>query len=630
MEPGKSRRVVLVYTLLAVLVAVGFYLGLNDIIAPRGPSPAEDGIGDATNLGDGITIGGGPLLPGTRLEGEEAPGEGGREGAEEEPEGFPPLDRESKWVLLGEVRDHAGKPVKAKVHVDRERVGRIPLGFVGTGDKGTFRAFLPEAGSYVVTADRDGTRISQGVAIEGDEGTVIVTLTFPGDAAIEGTVKTEFGPLAQDVRGTETVPGQEPVLVDLIPVAGGESLESLIDEDGRYRIAGAAAGEYFLRIRSKWFVTRVTLAAAEEKTLDVVLPAGRVHGRVTDATTGKAPEGVQVVIALSGPGGALTGDHEKAGFATVSDRCTPDTNGDYAFSNLPPGAYRLFSNGHWYNMVSGEATLTEGRMEARVDFTLEKGSVVVLTITDEAGNDVPRPFVSTQGISWGFTGHVSGLKAETSEFIAGGDGYEFQRKSVEFKPGEETPASFRLAKQAATRLIFIDPDAKPIPGVRVAVPWGDQDIQRLSGVFRRGTILPLRETDAEGAVWIYGVKAGSCAVKARMDGYAAFDESVTLPAGGGEVTVTLTPGDVTYDFRLVVVRLSPDGPAARLGVKAGDVIRSVDGKAVKSRKELAAAIGAAKAAGKKSISLTVEQGGREVEIEFATGTLGVSLEERYE
>jgi len=37
----------------------------------------------------------------------------------------------------------------------------------------------------------------------------------------------------------------------------------------------------------------------------------------------------------------------------------------------------MFSNGHWYNLVRGGATLSEGAMEARVDFPLEKGSLGV-------------------------------------------------------------------------------------------------------------------------------------------------------------------------------------------------------------------------------------------------------------
>jgi len=629
MEHRRRRRLALLLALLVVFVAGGLYVALNDVIVPRGPDRDED-----LN-----PFGSGPRMPGTRPEGDAeldsraADGtppddEGGKDA--EGDDGRVAVDRETKWSLLVLVRDPEGKPVKADLIIEDERIGRSIPAFAPTDGTGHTRVFLRRPGSYRVTAVREGTRITQTVTIEGESISAVLTFDWPGDAVIHGTVRTEFGPLTPDIRGRETVPGQEPLSVDLVSVEDGESLASLVDEDGRFRIAGAAAGEYFLRVPSKWFVTRVTLGAEEDKAFDVVLPAGRIFGRVTDAATGKAPEGVQVVIGWSGPGGALTGDHEKAGFETVSDRCMPDENGDYAFSNLPPGAYRLFSNGHWYNVVSGEATLTDARMEARVDFALEKGSVVVLSVLDLEGNEVERPFCATQGIRWGFTGHVSGLKAGASDFIAGGDGYEFQRQVVDFKPGEATPAEFRLAKQAATRLIFVDPDGRPVAGVRVAVPWGNQDIQRLSGIFRRGTSLPLSETDAEGAVWIYGVRAGPCTVKARKDGYASFDESVKLPEGGGDVKVTLTPGDVTYDFRLVVVRLSPDGQAAKLGVKVGDVIRAVDGKAVKSRKELAAAIGAAKAAGKATIALTVEQGGREAEIEFATGPLGVSLEERFE
>ena len=57
---------------------------------------------------------------------------------------------------------------------------------------------------------------------------------------------------------------------------------------------------------------------------------------------------------------------------------------------------------------------------------------------------------------------------------------------------------------------------------------------------------------------------------------------------------------------VVVADLDPDGVAAQKGLKTGDIILEVSGKAVSRPSEITAAIDSAKADGKKSVLMRVK------------------------
>ena len=62
----------------------------------------------------------------------------------------------------------------------------------------------------------------------------------------------------------------------------------------------------------------------------------------------------------------------------------------------------------------------------------------------------------------------------------------------------------------------------------------------------------------------------------------------------------------------VVQEVTPDSPAARAGLQPGDVVVSIDGKAVQDRSELVAAIRGHKPGDK--VTLVVVRGGNETTI----------------
>ena len=65
--------------------------------------------------------------------------------------------------------------------------------------------------------------------------------------------------------------------------------------------------------------------------------------------------------------------------------------------------------------------------------------------------------------------HVSGFTPGKQDFIAYAPGHEFQlKKDVELTPGDPTPIDFVLAPAPVTRVLFQDPEERPVEGVRVS------------------------------------------------------------------------------------------------------------------------------------------------------------------
>jgi hypothetical protein len=255
---------------------------------------------------------------------------------------------------------------------------------------------------------------------------------------------------------------------------------------------------------------------------------------------------------------------------------------------------------------------------------------VELTVGDRDGNEVPGPLLATQGILWGFTGTVTGLKTGTWDFVAGAIGHEFQvRQGVVFEPRKATPLDFRLLPASRTRLVFRTESGEPVEGVRVSIPLGAQDVQALTAAFHRrmGDDEPFQRSAADGQVTVLHVKAGPRRVVARRSGYAVVDREIGFPADGGEVAVTLTRADTEFVFRIRITRVSPGSEAERRGLRAGDVLLRYHDRPLDSRAALSEAIAAAKQAGLPTVALRVRSGGTEADVEVATGVLGVAVEE---
>ena len=316
----------------------------------------------------------------------------------------------------------------------------------------------------------------------------------------------------------------------------------------------------------------------------------------------------------------------KLGFRRLGDKLSPDSDGRYAFTNLPDGEYIVYSNGIGYGTSRAAASIGNGNRSISLDFPLKRGADVLLTIRDAEGNDLERPFCMTAGFQFGFTGRVVGLNAGAQDFVAWAPDHAVGIKNaVELTPGEPTPVDFVLPRAAVTRLRFVDPAGNPITGVRVAVPLAGHDLQVILASARGGQGLPIRESGADGIVVVAGATAGPCRVTAKKSGFALFDDKVELPKGGGEVDVELRPADTSFRMRVRITGINTGGQADLLDLRAGDVILSYGGVEISAVRDLQTAIKAA--AGIQEIPLALERDGKRIEVKVASGVLGITLEE---
>jgi hypothetical protein len=632
-------RVLLPVVALVLLCGIAAYLLLRDETPPSGPDrePVREGTVPSDYEAPGVPPDR-PETEGAPESNEASPGE--TEGAETEggtaeeadtAEEFS-YDRETPYRVSVRVQDADGQSVDCEVEILDRGTG-WSFGALPHPEEGVFAGHLPDPGVYIAEANREGTRRRAYFRILDAAPAAEVLIRYEGTGSVSGSVLTAAGDVEPGVRGEERVLGQTDLAVELLPDPGpGQESVSLlscrVDPRGGYRISPVPAGTYLLRVKNKFHVARVMVGEGEDVLHDIRLGGGRIFGQVTDRETGDPLREVQVVVQLSPAERGRSELRRRAGFGVMSDRLVPDEDGYYEFRHLPLGEYLLFSNGRKHAPSRASVSLTEEASAIRLDFALDKGSSVDIAITDLEGNPLESPLWLVGGIRCGFLGHVLGLRAGTSDFVAWAPGHEVQvRTGVVFRPGKPTELVFRLAPAAESALGFRDPEGKPVEGVRVEVRVGGRDIQPWLETFLREQNLPVRATDARGEVHVRGVKAGPVRIVAKKSGFALFDEVVELESDRTALTVTLEPADTEFLWRVRVVRVNAGSPAERIGLRPGDVIVSYGDREIDSIGAVPAAIRAAAASGADTVTLTVEREGRRFEVEIRTGPLGVNLEE---
>jgi serine protease Do len=81
--------------------------------------------------------------------------------------------------------------------------------------------------------------------------------------------------------------------------------------------------------------------------------------------------------------------------------------------------------------------------------------------------------------------------------------------------------------------------------------------------------------------------------------------------GAAPLGLTIAPADSVEgkgSRGVVVTDVNPDGPAAENGIRRGDVILDVSGKAVNTPSEMGQAVADARSAGKRTILMRVKSG----------------------
>jgi serine protease Do len=86
---------------------------------------------------------------------------------------------------------------------------------------------------------------------------------------------------------------------------------------------------------------------------------------------------------------------------------------------------------------------------------------------------------------------------------------------------------------------------------------------------------------------------------------AETDKEKPRPAPLGELGLAVAPARASGEAGVVVTDVDPERPAGENGIKPGDIIRSVDGKAVANDADVLGAVGQAKSVGKRAVLLNV-------------------------
>jgi len=144
------------------------------------------------------------------------------------------------------------------------------------------------------------------------------------------------------------------------------SASATSDERGRYELS-LDAGAWHLRASSPeggWLEAQVDLAADEQRTLDLLLPAGRLDVLAQSANGSPAAEAQLELVYLS-PGGVVD---EEADRRNIASRLRTGPDGHAVFAHLPPGTYWVeAAGGAWL----GGAPVQADVGERPVSMTLE-------------------------------------------------------------------------------------------------------------------------------------------------------------------------------------------------------------------------------------------------------------------
>lgn len=302
------------------------------------------------------------------------------------------IDMNATGAIEGRITDGRGRPEAGRTVSISAMQG---AGRRATADAaGRYRREGLIPGVYMAVLDPPGGGPDPGgfgsvlVEVRKDETT---TVDFLGErvGSLEGRITHRGKPAA----GAQVRLLQSGAAAD----AGKRALRAaaaLADETGSYRLADLAPGAYRMIVAFSSEEPRrggtdagdmvpglaraeeaVTISPGENRQ-DVVLPEGRLDGKVMDGRAG-TPIALALVQIVSADRGALEGGFYERYAELESDSLLSETDGTFLATGLAPGNYRVVATRAGYRQFTGTVTVGAGPVPLVVNLAPGGGRVEV-------------------------------------------------------------------------------------------------------------------------------------------------------------------------------------------------------------------------------------------------------------
>jgi len=518
--------------------------------------------------------------------------------------------------VAGRVVDAGGKPVSATVRVER---ARGPRHFASEGmsentdGQGRFTLRVPP-GEVVLRADAG----SLGAALSPP------LYTRPG-AHLEGiTIRVGQG---LSLNGKVVGPGNQRISGGQVLLRDELGVRRLpCDADGNFAAGGLTPGAKLLQAMARDFspsqVTQIQIQPGPpvHLVLQVMMPKG-VGGQVLDEQ-GQPLGGITVTVRPGGPSSRVANLQQPQKQVTTAD-------GRFMFTQVPNAPLVITARGPG-NTIASRAGVAPGTYDN--ELRLQGTGTIVGQVTEGAQGKPVRDFTvavtGAQGTGNPFgplprlrvaspSGDYSleNLVAGTYNLTFTAPGYGATEKvRVAVMAGSTTQANAVLDAAGKVSGVAVDPRGVGIPGVAVRLDTGWLGAPAV--------------TDAEGRFELRDVSRGRRSLSATHPDYdTRIVSSISVfPGQTAEVRVELSPrkgkrpglrfsgiGVVITNRagRLVVVKTLDGSPAELAGLKAGDVLRTIDGRSLGFQEAIEAIRGLVGT----PIRLKVQRGEREFEVD---------------